>query len=131
MNKGLLFILFRESYHELMSLARDINPNVKFIHHSEENARDPEAKKEERRNAAAKAFKRTFGKECEWFKEQQRDAEEGGTDEQELVEDNTEESPKEEEDIEEVRCEVEKWFGEWCCVAVAFGNGVGFCWLRP
>ena len=76
MNKmGLMFILFRESYHELMTLAREINPNLKFIHHSEENACDPEAKKEERRKAAAEAFKRTFGKECEWFKEHQEDTE--------------------------------------------------------
>ena len=74
MNKmGLMFILFRESYHELMTLAREINPSLQFIHHSEENARDPEAKKEERRKAAAEAFKRTFGKECEWFKEHQED----------------------------------------------------------
>ena len=76
MNKiSLMFILFRESYHELMTLARKINPSLQFIHHSEENARDPEAKKEERRMAAAEAFKRTFGKECEWFKEHQEDTE--------------------------------------------------------
>ena len=55
--------------------ARDINPNLTFIHHSEETC-DSEAKKEKRRKAAAKAFKRTFGKDCEWFKEQQEDAEE-------------------------------------------------------
>jgi len=66
-------LLNTESYHELMTLAREINPNLKFIHHSEENARDSEAKKEERRKAAAEAFKRTFGKECEWFKEHQED----------------------------------------------------------
>ena len=65
--------------------ARDINPNLTFIHHSEETC-DSEAKKEKRRKAAAKAFKRTFGKECEWFKEQQEDAEEEGTEEQDTVE---------------------------------------------
>jgi len=64
-------LLNTESYHELMTLAREINPSLQFIHHSEENACDPEAKKEERRKAAAEAFKRTFGKECEWFKEHQ------------------------------------------------------------
>jgi len=68
-------LLNTESYHELMTLAREINPSLQFIHHSEENACDPEAKKEERRMAAAEAFERTFGKECQWFKEHQEDTE--------------------------------------------------------
>merc|ERR1711974_422641 len=63
-------LLNTESYHELMSLASEINPNVKFIHHSEGNASDPEAKKEERRRAASVAFEKTFGKKCQWFRDQ-------------------------------------------------------------
>ena len=69
-------LLNTESYHELMALARDINPNLKFIHHCEENALEPEAKKQERRKAAAEAFKKTFGRECDWFDDEDDDEEE-------------------------------------------------------
>ena len=58
-----------------MALIGNINPNVKFIHHSKENARDPEAKKEERRRAASDAFRKTFGRECQWFDKEQEMAE--------------------------------------------------------
>jgi len=91
-------LLNTESYHELMTLAREINPNLKFIHHSEENARDPEAKKEKRRKAAAEAFKRTFGKECEWFKEHQEDTQVEDTE----VEDTEGEESEEDVDTKEV-----------------------------
>ena len=50
-----------------MALASNINSSVNFIHHSEENALEPEAKKQEQRKAAAEAFKKIFGKECDWF----------------------------------------------------------------
>jgi len=66
-------LLNTESYRELMNLAGDINPNVKFIDHFEGNANDPEAKKEERRRAASVAFEKTFGKKCQWFRDQQED----------------------------------------------------------
>jgi len=69
-------LLNTESYHELMALASDINPNLKFIHHCEENALEPEAKKQERRKAAAEAFKKTFGRECDWFDDEDHDEEE-------------------------------------------------------
>jgi len=69
-------LLNTESYHELMALARDINPNLKFIHHCEENALEPEAKKQERRKAAAEAFKKTFGRECDWFDDEEEEEEE-------------------------------------------------------
>ena len=59
-----------------MALASAINPNLKFIHHCEENALEPEAKKQERRKAAAEAFKKTFGKECDWFDDEDDEEEE-------------------------------------------------------
>jgi len=68
-------LLNTESYQELMALISNINPNVKFIHHSKENARDPEAKKEERRRAASDAFRKSFGRECQWFDKEQEMAE--------------------------------------------------------
>ena len=70
---ALFGLCFRESYRELMNLASHINPDVKFIDHSEERDKDPEARKEERRRAASVAFKQTFGRECHWFTEQQED----------------------------------------------------------
>jgi len=69
-------LLNTESYRELMNLVSDINPNVKFIDHFEGNANDPEAKKEERRRAASVAFEKTFGKKCQWFKDQQENVKE-------------------------------------------------------
>jgi len=64
-------LLNTESYHELMELIREINPMVKFIHHSEKNAEDPDDVKEARRKAAVDAYRETFGKECQWFEEEQ------------------------------------------------------------
>jgi len=64
-------LLNTESYHELMELIREINPMVKFIHHSEKNAEDPDDVKEARRKAAAEAYQETFRKECQWFEEEQ------------------------------------------------------------
>ena len=62
-------LLNTESYLELMNLVKDINPLVSFIHHSEQNAEDLEVEKKTRRQAAAKAYKETFGKDCKWFEE--------------------------------------------------------------
>jgi len=62
-------LLNTESYLELMNLVNDINPLVSFIHHSEQNAEDLEVEKKARRQAAAKAYKETFGKDCKWFEE--------------------------------------------------------------
>ena len=61
-------ITFRESYLELMDLINEINPLVKFIHHCEKNAQDSDDE-ETQQEAAMKAYKETFGKECEWFDE--------------------------------------------------------------
>ena len=70
---ALFGLCFRESYRELMNLASHINPDVKFIDHSEERDKDPEARKDERRRAASVAFKQIFGRKCHWFMEQQED----------------------------------------------------------
>ena len=56
-----------------MALVSNINPSVKFIHHSEENFLEPEAKKQEQRKAAAEAFKKTFGRECDWFDDEEEE----------------------------------------------------------
>ena len=52
-----------------MGLANKINPLVRFIHHSEENADDPEDEKRARREATAKAYMKTFGRVCPWHRE--------------------------------------------------------------
>ena len=61
-----------------MALVSNINPSVKFIHHSEENFLEPEAKKQEQRKAAAEAFKKTFGRECDWFNAKEKAKEKVG-----------------------------------------------------
>ena len=66
---------FRDSYLELMKLVKQINPRVKYIHHSEKNADDPEEKQKARRRAAAKAYKETFGRDCKWFMDESLNSE--------------------------------------------------------
>jgi len=62
-------LLHTESYQHLMGLVNNLNPTVKFIHHSEANGYDSEDKKEARREAAVEAFKKTFARDCQWFVE--------------------------------------------------------------
>ena len=70
---ALFGLCFRESYRELMNLANHINPDVKFIDHSEKNVQDSDARIAQRRRAASEAFEKTFGRECLWFNAQQKD----------------------------------------------------------
>ena len=50
-----------------MDLVKQINSNVKYIHHSEKNSEDLGEEKKARQQAAVKAYKETFGKDCKWF----------------------------------------------------------------
>ena len=52
-----------------MDLVNEINPLVK-IHHSEKNAGDSAEEKDDRRKAAAKAYKEAFGEDCPWFEDE-------------------------------------------------------------
>ena len=69
---ALFDLCYRKSYRELMNLANQINPDVKFIDHSEKD-QDSDARIAQRRRAASEAFEKTFGRKCLWFMEQRED----------------------------------------------------------
>jgi len=62
-------LLFTENYQMFMKYIKIIHPLVDFLHHSPKSSLDFEGAKCGRRQATVTAYKKLFGRECSWMKD--------------------------------------------------------------